>query len=134
MKYFIDTSVIIDMFNKDETTIKEITSLMDGRHILHINRLVMIESLRTIPNKNSKNFRESKIMLELFEALDIKQEIYDKTIAFSRFCKSKGIQLKGKCEVIDFLHFMTAKYYALEMITNDGDFSKLETAYLKFNA
>ncbi|MCF6184385.1 MAG: aldehyde dehydrogenase [Bacteroidales bacterium] len=113
--------------------IEKITSLMNDGNILYINRLVMIESLRTIPNKNSKIFRESKKMLGLFEPLDIEQDIYEKAIAFSRFCKSKGIQLKGRCEAIDFLHFMTAKHYGLELISNDGDFDKLETCYSVFS-
>lgn len=30
------------------------------------------------------------------------------------------------------LHFITAKYYELEIVSNDGDMLKLEDAYLKF--
>ena len=59
--------------------------------------------------------------------------MYKDTKKFSRFCSSKGLKVaKGKCELIDMLHFMTTKYYNLELITSDGDFDKLEIAYQEF--
>ena len=30
------------------------------------------------------------------------------------------------------LHFITAKYYDLKIVSNDGDLEKLEEAYIKF--
>ena len=55
------------------------------------------------------------------------------TKEFSRFCNTKlHFTLKGKCEAIDFLHFITAKYYDLKMISNDSDLEKLDDAYVKF--
>ena len=50
----------------------------------------------------------------------------------TNICHSKGIKIKGKCEAIDFLHFITAKYYNLKIISNDRDMSKLEDVYIKF--
>jgi len=75
---------------------------------------------------------EAKEKLKLFRQVDIRPKIYDDAIAFSRFCHSKGVKLKGKCEAIDFLHFITAKYYKLEMVSNDKDLGKLENAYLEY--
>ena len=42
------------------------------------------------------------------------------------------IEGKGKCEAIDFLHFITAKYNNLQIISNDKDFEKLEKIYQEF--
>ena len=133
MKYFFDTNIIIDILDKKEDVLDkmEAISLEEDSEIL-INRLVYVEALRTIHFKNKKVFREAKLTLDSFEKLDINQNIYDKTVEFSRFCHSKGIKIKGKCEAIDFLHFMTAKYYSLEIVSNDRDMTKLEDAYVKF--
>ena len=127
MRYFFDTNIIIDIFNKKDDVLEklEVISLDEDSEIL-INRLVYLEALRTIDRKNTKIFREAKNTLDSFEKVDIKQEIYDDTVEFSRFCKSKGIQIKGRCEAIDFLHFITSKYYNLVLISNDKDMEKLE--------
>lgn len=83
--------------------------------------------------KNIKNWlRQTAQILNLFEILDVNQTIYEQAVSFSRFCKSKHIYLKGKCEAIDFLHFLTAKFYGLELLTCDGDMAKLEAVYPDF--
>jgi len=130
VKYFIDTNVIIDLLNNKDEAKEQLKALLiqEGSE-LFINRLVLIESLRTIHFDDKKIFREAQAKLELFEQVNIEQEIYDEAIVFSRYCHSKGIKLKGKCEAIDFLHFITAKYYHLTLITNDKDFERLETNY-----
>ncbi len=133
MKYFIDTNLIIDLLeNKEETIehIKIIASEADSK--LFINRLITLEALRTIHFTHTKKFKEAEEVLKSFEKLDIKQAVYDEAISFSRFCHKKGIKLKGKCEAIDFLHFITAKYYELALISNDRDFEKLDTVYPEF--
>lgn len=133
MKYFFDTNIIIDILNKKDNVLErlEAISLAEDSEIF-INRLVYLEALRTIRFRDKKFFREAKKTLDSFEKLDIEQEIYDKSVEFSRFCHSQGVKLKGKCEAIDFLHFITAKHYELEIISNDGDFAKLEKAYTEF--
>lgn len=131
MRYFVDANIIIDFFNKKPEAIARITSIAEQEDSeLFINRLVYLESLRTIPQDHSRIFRESKKAFDSFEFLDINQDIYDQAIDFSRYCRSKGVTLKGRCEAIDFLHFMTAQYYQLELLTNDGDMDKLSTHYL----
>jgi predicted nucleic acid-binding protein len=133
VKYFIDTNIIIDFLEKKVEVKEQLKNLaLEEGSKLFINRLVVLESLRTIHFKHKKIFREAEEKLDLFEIVNIKQEIYDRAIKFSRFCYSKGIKLKGRCEAIDFLHFITAKYYNLTMVTNDNDMSKLEDAYVKF--
>ena len=143
MRYFIDTNLIID-YCADETK-KNISEkrkqqileakdklnpiLNDDESLIFTNRLVFLESLRTIPLANKKIFRELKQAFDLFEILDMNQTIYEQAVSFSRFCKSKHISLKGKCEAIDFLHFLTAKYYELELLTCDRDMAKLEAIY-----
>ena len=133
MQYFFDTNVIIDILDKKDDGIEKLEAILleEDSEIL-INRLVYLEALRTIRFRDKKVFRKAKITLDSFEKLDIKQEIYDGSVEFSRFCHSKGIKPKGKCEAIDFLHFMTAKYYKLEMVSNDKDLEKLEEQYDKF--
>ena len=133
MKYFIDTNVIIDLLdNKEEAKEQMKALLLEENSELVINRLVLIESLRTIHFKHKKVFREAKKTLDSFTKVNIKPEIYNEAIKFSRFCHSKGVKLKGKCEAIDFLHFITAKYYELIMVSNDKDLEKLEEPYIKF--
>lgn len=133
MKYFIDTNIIIDLLKKNENAIKKIVEIANEEASeLYINRLVCLESLRTIHFENSKIFRESKKTLEAFEKLEINPKIYEEAIVFSRYCHSKGMKLKGKCEAIDFIHFITAKYNQLTIISNDKDFEKLEENYHNF--
>ena len=134
MKYFVDTNIIIDFLNKEPKAIEKLTEIAneDGSE-LFVNRLVTLESLRTIPIKNSKIFRQSKEIFENFEQIDIVPDIYNNTIEFSRYFKTEKHQsLKGKCEAIDLLHFITAKYYNLELISYDKDFERLENIYQEF--
>lgn len=133
MKYYVDTNVIIELLNNSEIAKEQLTTLiLEEESELFINRLVLMETLRTIHFKDKKIFRDAEEKLEYFRQVDIKPEIYSQAIAFSRFCHSKGVKLKGKCEAIDFLHFITAKYYNLVIVSNDGDLEKLEKAYQGF--
>ena len=133
MKYFIDTNIIIDLFNKKvDDNFKEL--LKDETNAFFINRLVLIESLRTIPFKNTKIYKDAKTTLESFNQVDITPTIYNDSIEFSRFFKTKGINLKGKCEAIDVIHFITAKQYNLEVLSNDGDLKKLENVYQEYKS
>jgi predicted nucleic acid-binding protein len=123
VKYFLDTNLIIDFLAKKPQAIsKLLTIAQQGDSEIFVNRLVYLETLRTIPVSNSRIFRDSKAVIDGFEFLDINQEIYDKSIDFSRYCQSKGA-------AIDFLHFITAKHYALELLSNDQDMEKLADAY-----
>ena len=134
MKYFIDTNVIIDLLNNDEEAKRQLKALFlqEGSE-LFINRLIVMETLRTVHFEHKRVFREAQEKLKLFGQLDIRPQIYEEAVAFSRFCNTKlHFTLKGRCEAIDFLHFITAKYYNLVMVSNDGDMSKLEDAYVKF--
>ena len=134
MKYFIDTNVIIDLLDNKKEAKEQIKALLlEENSELFINRLVLVETLRTIHFTHSKKFREAEKKLEWFQKVNIKPKIYNEAIEFSRFCHSKGRGvLKGKCEAIDYLHFITAKYYELEMVSNDGDMPKLEEQYIKY--
>lgn len=132
MKYFFDTNVISNLVRKDInaiTKLKELASNEESR--FYINRLVFMESLRAIPLGRISLYKNTKETLENFEKLEITQDIYDKSVDFARFCKSKGVSL-GKCEAIDYIHFVTAKYYNLEIISFDGDMSRLEEKYQEF--
>lgn len=135
MKYFFDTNIIIDLCQNNTDAKRKFTEIALQEHSeIFINRLVALEALRTIHFESKKIFREAVKILNAFEPLNITQDIYDKSIAFSRFCHSRGTKLKGKCEAIDFLHFMTAKYYQLEIVSNDKDFDKLEQEYIEFTS
>jgi len=133
-KYFIDTNLIIDFLNKKSEAIEIITNIVNNEESeLFINQLVNLESLRTIPVQNTNIFNKAKEVLEGFEKLEINHEVFDKTIEFSRFFKTvKHQSLKGRCEAIDLLHFITAKHYDLELITYDKDFARLEIIYQEF--
>ena len=133
MRYFIDTNVIIDLLKNEKKAKDVILPLLnDEQSELYINRIVLSESLRTIRYKDTKKFQYAKSTLELFTQLDITPDIYQESIEFSRFCISKGVTLKGKCALMDFLHFITAKHYNLKIVTFDNDFEKLETKYEEF--
>ena len=132
MKYFIDTNVIIDLLDNKEEAKDKLREIALEDSEIFINRLVVLETLRTIHFRNKKIFKEALFKLNLFEKVDIKQEIYDETIQFSRFCHSKGVKIKGKCEAIDFLHFVTAKYYGLKLVSFDNDMDRLQECYIEF--
>lgn len=130
MKYFLDTNLVIDFLDKKPDAIEKLISILqDEESEIFVNRLVYLETLRTISLEKSRVFRDSKAAFEMFGFLDISQEIYDQAIGFSRFCKAEGITLKGKCAAIDFLHFITAKHYRLELLSNDNDMEKLTEIY-----
>ena len=131
MKYFFDTNIISNLVKKDDSTISLIKNIINDDSEFFINKLVYIESLRAIPMTHKKLFKATKETLDNFIKLDINKEIYDESIIFARFCKNKGINL-GKCEVIDYLHFITAKYYNLKIISYDKDLERLEDMYKIF--
>jgi len=133
VKYFLDTNIIIDILEKKADVLEKLeTILLESDSELFINRLILLETLRTIHFNHKKIFREAEETLKFFRQLDIKPAIYNRAIEFSRFCHSRGVRLKGKCEAIDFIHFMTAKYYNLKIISNDKDLEKLEEQYSEF--
>lgn len=133
MKYFVDTNIIIDLFKKKPGAIAKITEIAGQEDsALFVNRLVYLESLRTISIKDTKRFSDLKSVFEMFAFVDINHEIYDQAISFSRYCRSKGLTLGGRCEAIDFLHFITAKHYQLELLSLDADMQKLEGVYGEF--
>lgn len=135
MKYLIDTNIIIDFLNKDPGALAKLIDLASqSDNELFINRLVRLESLRTIPEANSHIFRKADETLSAFTVLDIKPDIYEQAISFSRYCRKKGISLKGRCEAIDFLHLITAKYYQLILLTNDKGLLALEQTYADWQA
>lgn len=130
MKYFLDTNLVIDFLDKKTDAIAKLTPILQAQESeIFVNRLVYLETLRTISLQKSRVFHDSKAAFEMFGLLDINQEIYDLAIGFSRYCQANGITLKGKCAAIDFLHFLTAKHYALELLSNDKDMDKLADAY-----
>ncbi|MEA3553663.1 MAG: PIN domain-containing protein [Campylobacterota bacterium] len=132
MKYFFDTNVISRLVNNDKDTIKIIQELTaDEESEFYINRLIYMESLRAIPLTHKKLYKDTTNTLNSFEKLDITQDIYDTSVKFARFCKSKGLNF-GKCEAIDYLHFITSKNYNLEIISFDGDMEKLKEIYPQF--
>ena len=136
MKYFLDTSLIIDIL-RDHRHIEKLFALGDDSEFF-INRLVYLESLRSIDLEKTKVFSNSKALLESFTILDMNQEIYEQAVQFSRYCRSKGVTLKNNknkenCTAIELLHFMTAQYYQLELLSNDRDLGKLQTTYIDWN-
>jgi predicted nucleic acid-binding protein len=132
VKYFLDTNVISKLVKKDSEAIakmKEITQ--ENVPEFYINRLVKLESLRAIPLTYKKLYTKTEETLNLFREVEIKPDIYSEAISFARYCKSKGLNF-GKCEAIDYLHFITAKHYELTLISFDNDMLKLEEKYSKF--
>jgi predicted nucleic acid-binding protein len=135
MKYFIDTNLILDAFERKnidaQNKLKVI--LEDDSNEIFYNGLIYTEALRVVLDNDL--FTIIKSSFEFFTWIDIDQSIYIKTKKFSRYCRSKNIKVaKGKCELIDMIHFITAKHNDLKIITNDtADFKKLEKAYKDFN-
>jgi len=133
MKYFIDTNLVIDVFErKNLDSISKLTGILeDSNNEIFYNGIVYTETLRTVLDETT--FAALKSAFALFTWLDIDQAIYIKTKKFSRFCRSKEIKVtKGRCEVIDIIHFITAKHYDLKLFSNDNDMQKLEDAYQQF--
>ncbi len=137
MKYFIDTNLIIDLIEKKakdnckDKIIELKNKLKDSDNEFFINRLVIVETLRNTSLKKTKIYQKLKDTLEAFTQIDITPEIYEQAIDLSRLCRSKGVVLKGSCEAIDFIHFITAKFYDLELLSCDKDFAKIDEVYQK---
>ncbi|WP_019864504.1 PIN domain-containing protein [Methylovulum miyakonense] len=133
MNYFIDTNLIIDAFDKKkpEAISKLAPILEDEDSEIFVNRLVYLETLRTVKLSHRKDFDALKEIFDGFTFLDINPYIYEQAIGLSRYCQSKGVTLKGQdtCAAIDFLHFATAKHYGLELLANDRDMEKLTDIY-----
>lgn len=133
MDYLFDSCLLIDAYDKKIpeaiARVRQVFAEDDARFF--INRLALLETLRGI-RVDTRKFQTLKDALDIFTVVDIEQEIYDNAISFSRYCRSKGITLKGGCEAIDYLHFLTAKYYGFEILTNDDDMSKLEAMYFSW--
>ncbi len=150
MKYFIDANIIIHFYDygydfkesekrnerKDKkdhflkAKNKLLPILRDDESEIFINRLIYVESLRMVSD-NAK-FKYLKSVLENFAFVEIYPEFYEKAIALSRYCMSKGITIKGRCAAIDFIHFITAKHYNLEILANDNDMKILENIWNDF--
>lgn len=146
-RYFFDTNLIIHYFDygydysiqvksnerkdKKEAFLKAKNKieliLEDGESEIFINRLVYLEALRAVTDK--KKFYYLKEVVSNFHHVDINPEIYEKAINFSRYCYANGITIKGRCAAIDFVHFITAKYYDFELVADDKDMKTLETHY-----
>jgi predicted nucleic acid-binding protein len=145
--FFIDTNLIIHYFDygydysietkrNDRKEKKEAfliakskidSILKDEDSEICINRLVYLEVLRTTVDK--KKFDYLKEVLSNFHHVTIDPEIYEKAVNFSRYCRSNGITIKGRCAAIDFVHFITAKHYEFELVANDKDMETLEIHY-----
>ncbi len=136
MKYFLDTNVIIDFVNKEPKAIDLLKSILqEDDSEIYINRLVEVESLRTITYKQEESrnlYTRTKNILNQFIKLEMNPDIYKKAKDFSRYCHSQGLSIKGKCASIDYLHFITAKYYNLKILAFDGDMDKLEEKYQEY--
>jgi len=132
VKYFFDTNVISRFTSKKPEAIEKMKEIArETSPEFYINRLVKLESLRAIPLTHTKLYTKTQKTLDLFREVEIKPEIYTEAIAFARFCRSRGLNF-GKCEAIDYLHFITAKYYNLILISFDQDMERLEEKYPLF--
>jgi predicted nucleic acid-binding protein len=135
VKYFIDTNILIDCFKKKTAALAKINEIaMQADSELFVNRLVYLESLRAIPLSDTRIFQQAKALFDMFDFVELNHDIYEQAIALSRYCQAQGITLKGRCAAIDFLHFATAKYYHLELLTYDGDMQKLAVIYQCWSA
>jgi predicted nucleic acid-binding protein len=132
MKYFIDTNFVIDVFErKNSDSIDKFSSILENDGEFFYNGLVYAETLRAVLNEEM--FSELKSAFDNFEWLEITRSIYIDAKRFSRYCRSKNIKAtKGRCELIDFIHFVTAKHNNLEMLARDSDMIKLEQAWNDF--
>jgi len=131
VKYFFDTNVISKLVKKDEAVIAKLKNITKEGSEFYINKLVYMESLRAIPITHEKLFKLTKETLDNFVKLNISEDIYKKSVDFARVCKSKGINF-GKCEAIDYLHFITAKEYGLEIVSFDKDMEIMEAIYTEY--
>jgi predicted nucleic acid-binding protein len=147
MRYFIDTNLIIDIFDSRKTRKSKsdeeiqlekeklapiVNILINPENEIFINNLVYLETLRTIKLDNHPNFQNLKNHLDDFSIAPLNRQIYDDAVALSRYSQSKGITISGRCAAIDLLHFSTAKYYELELLARDGDMDMLTKIYPDF--
>lgn len=134
MRYFIDTNLIIGAFEREEkeSISKLQTILSDKDNEIFYNGLVYAETLRAVLDEDI--FYTLKSSFEFFTWIDINQPIYIEAKKFSRYCRSQGLKVaKGRCELIDIIHFITAKHYNLKLLSNDlNDMKNLEICYQQF--
>jgi predicted nucleic acid-binding protein len=133
MRYLIDSNLIIDVFQRKlSNSIESLENILaDDSSEIFYNGLVYTEVLRTMLDE--EQFMLLKNAFGFFTWIDISQNIYKETKKFSRYCRSKGLKVaKGKCELIDMIHFVTAKENNLILLSRDGDMDKLEKCYTEF--
>ncbi len=149
MKYFIDTNFFLDLFERKNTdSISKFESICGNNSEFFYSGLVYAEALRKAPeklldannnevlDKDGKSiliFEELKAAFDNFECLEITRSIFFDAKKLARYCYLQKIKAtKGRCELIDFVHFVTSKHYNLEMLTRDSDMEKLEQAWNDF--
>ena len=135
MRYLIDTNLILDVFErKFSESIETLENILaDNTSEIFYNGLVYTETLRAVLDE--QQFILLKNAFHFFTWIDITQNIYKETKKFSRYCRSKGLKVaKGKCELIDMIHFVTAKENNLTLLSRDGDMKKLDKCYQDFKA
>jgi predicted nucleic acid-binding protein len=129
--YFVDTNVIIDFLKKRETpSVEKLKNLLKQDVRLCINRIVLSETLRTIPIERENKFVSDKdVMLEAFQLLDIDHSIVMRSIELNRNGRSQGVSLKkeDECGWLDYIHYATAEQHQIEIISNDRDFIKISS-------
>lgn len=129
-RVLVDTNVLINLFQKNITHPK-LQEVLESDKDIVITNLIYIEFLRGINYNHKRHYLQMREFLNNLEILQVNRDIYNMAIDLNRFCKSKGVTLKGKCEVIDFINFCSAKHYNLKTITNDRDFDILEEYFNK---
>ncbi len=83
---FFGYKYYIDILEKKADVLEKLEAiLLESDSELFINRLILLETLRTIHFNHKKIFREAEETLKFFRQLDIKPAIYNRAIEFSRF-------------------------------------------------
>jgi len=132
MRYLVDANFIIDVFERENTdSIDRLESILKNSGKLFYNGLIYTETLRVVLDDDT--FLKLKSAFDKFGWLEVDLSIYVDAKRFSRYCRSQNIKgPKGRCEIIDIIHFITAKHNQLELLTNDGDMERLEQAWTDF--
>jgi predicted nucleic acid-binding protein len=140
-KFFVDTNVIIDLFNKkDKPHVNKLIQFMSDDNIeLYINDFVMAEVLQGIKLQESNKYAQFKQYLEnSFLIVDVDAKIILNSVEVYRTCKANGINFNNEniCPVpncnkiiynsIDCIHYATCEQYELTMLTNDNVFNKID--------
>lgn len=141
-KIFVDTNVIIDLFEKknlNNCAIKLQSFLGESSVDLYINNFVIAEVLQGIKIAEINKYKKFvNLMKSSFNIIEVNNEIIMESIEIYRLCKANGTNFNNEfiCKVsncnkiiynsIDCIHYATCEAFDLKLLATDKVFTRID--------